>query len=171
MSKNDELSDFIKSMDGEERIQQLGGRCVSSNDVAVLREEIIKNREVCDNFKLEIMAMEASLSELQKTEHAIKRQQHEILSHHQKEERIAGVTEFNDISNKLVATSKETVSLNTLKAKTLEDISNVVQEIAQTLEMKQHELKPKVSLMVNLFVSHQILTLRSLYVTIVRLRN
>ena len=151
MSKNDELSDFIKSMDGEVRIQQLGGRCVSSNDVAVLREEIIKNREVCDNFKLEIMAMEASLSELQKTEHAIKRQQHEILSHHQKEERIAGVTEFNDISNKLVATSKETVSLNTLKAKTLEDISNVVQEIAQTLEMKQHELKPKVSLAVNFF--------------------
>ena len=144
ISKNDELSRVIRSLDGDAMIQLSDGNILSSSDVAELQERINVNRKICDNFKREVKETQKSLSDLYRTEDAIKNQQLGIVTHHQKEERIAGVTKFHDINNKLVATSKETASLNVLKTKTLEDISAMVQEISHKLEGKQHELKPKV---------------------------
>ena len=144
-SKNNELKDFIKSLDGIEK-------SVSKSDLAELQENVNKNREFSDKFKLEIAAIQASVSELQNTENDIKHRHHDLLSHQQKKDRIAGVAKFNDINDKLVATSKDTVTLNTMKEKTLADISTMVQDIAKTLEVKQHELKPKVSLVHFFFI-------------------
>lgn len=146
VSKNNELSDVIKSLDDEAMAQRPDGICVSRKDVTELQETINKKREVCDKVKLEILTIQASLSELQKTENTIRLQQSEMLSHHHTKERIAGVAKFTGINDKLVATSKETASLNEMKARTLEDISVMVQEIASKLEVKQHELRPKVRL-------------------------
>lgn len=153
ISENNELCNIIRSLDREAMVQNPDGRLLSRNDIRELQESVNNNCEVRDKMKLEIVAIQARLSELQMTENSIKHQQHEMFSHRQKKDRIAGAARFNDVNDKLVATSKETASLNTMKAKTLEDISAVVQEIAKTLERKEHELKPKVSLMLNYFFS------------------
>ena len=54
VSKNNELSDVIKSLDDEAMAQRPDGICVSRKDVTELQETINKKREVCDKVKLEI---------------------------------------------------------------------------------------------------------------------
>ena len=72
----------------------------------------------------------------------MKRKHLNLKEHFQKEEERAGVAGFRDINDKLEQTGKQTALLNDKKEKTLDEISDMVNKIAQTMEGKKQELEP-----------------------------
>ncbi|KAL9181111.1 hypothetical protein ACHAXT_009916 [Thalassiosira profunda] len=57
----------------------------------------------------------------------------------------AGVVGFTEVNDTLLQSSQQTAALNDDKTNTLDDITSMVKEIADTLESKKQELEPKIA--------------------------
>ena len=100
--------------------------------------------EVCETSKQEIAKIQESISELRETENALKTRHLGLLEQCRKEEERGGVTGFRDIHEQLIVASMETSSMNALMSQTVEEMSDMSQKIALTLDGKKQELEPKV---------------------------
>ncbi|KAL7554039.1 hypothetical protein ACHAWF_017406 [Thalassiosira exigua] len=140
-STNEELRDSIKGLDGGDGPD---GTTLSRDEFAEFQEHLARKLERYDDSKEEIAKAKERILELKHAKKAIEIQRRNLHDRFREEEERAGVQGFRDASNKLEHTSKQTASLNELKSQTLDDISTVVQRIANTLEEKKQELEPKV---------------------------
>lgn len=143
-STNNELCDSIRALAGD-KIQRLDGTSLHRHEVFEFQEKLSKELKVYKESKQEIAELEQKITELKNNENGLKQQRMSLMEHFQEEEKVAGVAGFRDVNEKLEETSKQTASLNELKSQTLDEISTMVQTIADTLEDKKQELEPKVS--------------------------
>ena len=137
---NHELCESVAYPDGDEE------KVHRANDVSafmILQENVRKNTEICETTKRDISAIRESISDLRQAEDALKSQHLRLLEHCRIEEERGGVTGFQDVHEHLVATSKETSSMNELLSRTLEDMSEMSHNITTTIDRKKHELERK----------------------------
>jgi hypothetical protein len=108
-----------------------------------LKESVRQNTEVCEASKKEISAIQESVSDLRQAETELQNQHLRLLEQCRKEEERGEVTGFQDIHEHLIAASKETSSMNELMSQTLEEMSDLSQNIINTIDKKKHVLEPK----------------------------
>ena len=143
MSTNTELRESIIKLDSD-NMQRPGGTAMNRQAFARFQEQL----EVYNASKQDVAKIEESISQLKQTEESLRRQHSSILQQLRKEEEKAGISGFQDVHEKLYQTSKETDSLNKLKSQALDEISDMVQKIASSLEAKKQHLEPKVRMYV-----------------------
>lgn len=141
ISTNHEHRESVAYQDGD------GGkvhRSIEGSAFVILHENVRKNTGICEMVAKDISAIQESISDLRQTQNALKNQHLCLLEQCRKEEERGGVTGYHDVHEHLVATSKETSSVNELVSQTLGEISQMSQKITTTIDRKKHELERKV---------------------------
>eukprot|EP00970_Alexandrium_tamarense_P003363 scaffold529_cov196-Alexandrium_tamarense.AAC.59 len=145
ISANNKLHKSIAELEDQtQEVKRPGGSAMTKREFEQFQHDLAENTTLCDEAKQDIITMQNDIEYLTKEEATLKNQHYNLEEFLRQREEVAGVADFADVLGHLEATGKQTAVLNDLKAQTLEEISNMVQKIAFTLEEKKKDLEPKV---------------------------
>lgn len=125
-------------------IRRPDGTSMSQHEYKKFQDDLGVKRENYEKLKNEIDSLEKELLVLENTEKILKSRHHNLEEFLNKQEEQAGILGFKDTHKQLEDASKQTTLLNALKSQTLEEISEMVQKIALSLDQKKKLLQPKV---------------------------
>ncbi|KAH0795026.1 intraflagellar transport protein [Histomonas meleagridis] len=104
---------------------------------------MLKNKN--ENYKVlhtELVTVRRELAIMMRTEEIVRRQSEKISNEVAKIERQKGVTGFRQARQQLEQYSAAKADLDDIKGKSLEEMSQIVQEIQRSIQARQVELKP-----------------------------
>lgn len=117
---------------------------IENNDIIFLATRYKTNVQEYETIGKRIILIKLENEILKRTEETLKNKFIKVEDFINKEEKKAGVGGYRDTKTQLVNTSCKTVEIDRVKGQTLEEISEMVKTIANTLGKKKGLLQPMV---------------------------